>query len=215
MAAPEPTARPARARRTQADRRARSRAALLEATARGLSRVGYGNLVLEEVASEAGYSRGALYHQFRDKEALVLAAIEWVYETWFAEVGSVFYEDRPPVEALAELARRHAVYCRRDNAGMMVALRVEFSSRDHPIGDAVRMVMSELVDRVRGLIVAGRRDGSIPPGPPAKALAAAYLAAVEAAVIALAGRVGDDEEIAQRVAFGLLRAAGPELRRRS
>jgi AcrR family transcriptional regulator len=213
MAGLEPTARPARARRTQADRRARSRAALLEATSRGLSRVGYGNLVLEEVASEAGYTRGALYHQFRDKDALVLATIEWVYETWFAEVGSVFDEDLPPVEALAELARRHAVYCRRDNARMMVALRVEFSSRDHPIGDAVRMVMKELVDRVRRLIVAGRRDGTIPPGPPAKALAAASLAAVEAAVIALAGRVGDDEEIAQRIALGLLRCGGGSSRR--
>ncbi len=107
-----------------------------------------------------------------------------------------------------ELARRHAVYCRRDNARMMVALRLEFSSREHPLGDAVRREMAELVERVRKLIVAGRRDGSIPPGPPTKVLAAACLAAVEAAVIALAGRVDDDEEIAQRVALGLLNA-GP------
>ncbi len=198
MAAPE--------RRTQADRRARSRAALLEATARGLSRVGYGHLVLGAVAAEAGYTRGALYHQFRDKDELVLATIEWVHATWFAEVGSVFDDDLPPVEALVELARRHAVYCRRDNAGMMVALRVEFGSRDHRIGDAVRAVVRELVEQVRRLILAGRRDGTIPPGPPAATLAAAYLAAVEAAVIALAGRVADDEEVARRVALGVLGA---------
>ncbi|MGH2945647.1 MAG: TetR/AcrR family transcriptional regulator [Solirubrobacteraceae bacterium] len=215
MPARERTATSGRPRQTQAARRARSRAALLEATARGLSRVGYGNLVLEEVAAEAGYTRGALYHQFRDKEALVLATLEWVHETWYAEVGSVFVEDRPPVEALVELARRHAVYCRRDIARMMVALRVEFSSRDHPLGDAVRREMAELVERVRKLIAAGRRDGSIPPGPPAKVLAAACLAAVEAAVIALAGRVDDDEEVAQRVALGLLNAAGAEVRRGS
>ena len=55
-------------RRTQAGRSARSRSALLGSAARGLSRDGYGNLVLERVASEAGYTRGALYHQFRDKE---------------------------------------------------------------------------------------------------------------------------------------------------
>lgn len=47
---------------TQADRRARSRAALLESAARGLSRYGYGNLVLEQVARDAGFTRGALYH---------------------------------------------------------------------------------------------------------------------------------------------------------
>ena len=72
----------------QAERRARSRSALLESAARGLSRYGYGNLVLEQVAREAGYTRGALYHQFRDKEELALAVIEWVNENWIREVGS-------------------------------------------------------------------------------------------------------------------------------
>ena len=51
---------------SQAERSARSRGALLEAAARGLSRYGYGNLNLERVAAEAGYTRGALYHQFYD-----------------------------------------------------------------------------------------------------------------------------------------------------
>lgn len=208
MTAIKRTAAPGDGRLTQADRRARSRGALLEATARGLSRVGYGNLVLEEVAAQAGYTRGALYHQFRDKEALVLATIEWVHDTWYAEVGSVFDADLAPAEALVELARRHAVYCRRDIARVMVALRIEFASREHPVGDAVRAQMTDLIERVRRLIVAGRKDGSIPPGPPAVVLATASLAAIEGVVIALAGRVGEDEEIAQRVALGLLGAAG-------
>jgi AcrR family transcriptional regulator len=179
---------------------------LLEATARGISRAGYANLVLADVAAEAGYTRGALYHQFSDKDALVLATLEWVYETWYAEVGSVFDEELPPVEALAELARRHAIYCRRDIAGLMVTLRVELAARDHPVGDAVRAQIRELVGRVRRLIVAGRDDGSIPPGPPATVLAAAVMSAIEAVVIAFAGRPGDDEELARRVALALVSA---------
>jgi len=51
-----------RGRSTQVERSARTRSALVEAAAKGLSRYGYGNLVLEEVAREAGYTRGALYH---------------------------------------------------------------------------------------------------------------------------------------------------------
>jgi AcrR family transcriptional regulator len=196
-------------RRTQADRRARSRAALLEAAARGISRVGYGHLVLADVAAEAGYTRGALYHQFRDKDELVLATLEWVRITWFAEVGTVFDEDLPPLDAVAELARRHAVFCRRDIAGVMTAIRVEFGARDHPIRDALLAQQRELVTRVRALILAGRRDGTIPPGPPAAALAAATLASVEAAVIALAGRTDVDVDVAQRIALGLLAAPAP------
>lgn len=195
-------------RETQAARRARSRAALLEATARGLSHHGYGHLKLGDVAADAGYTRGAVYHQFADKDELVLATVEWVHETWFEEVGTAFVADLEPVEALTELARRHAVYCRRDIAGVMTALRVEFGAQDHPIGDAVRLIMAELVSGARELVRAGRAGGTIPPGPPATALAAAMLAAVEGAVIALAGHPENDEEIAERVALGVLGAAG-------
>src|SRR5215217_8601271 len=156
-------------------------------------------------SSDLGFTRGALYHQFREKDELVLAALAWVHDTWYAEVGSVFDADLPPLDALVEIARRHAVYCRRDNARMMVALRIELGSRDHPVGDVVRVKTKDLLARVRSVIVAGRRDGSIGPGPPAAVLAAASMAAIEGVVIALAGRVGDDEQIAQRVALGLLR----------
>jgi hypothetical protein len=45
---PAETPRP---RRSQVDRRAETRAALLEAAARGLSRYGYGNLNLADVAT--------------------------------------------------------------------------------------------------------------------------------------------------------------------
>ncbi len=195
------------ARLTQADRRARSRAALLEATARQISRAGYGSLNLEAVAAEAGYTRGALYHQFAGKEALALAAVAWVRETWWEEVGAAFDEPLPPHEALVELARRHAVYCRRDIAGVMAALRVEFAAREHPIGSAVREVAVELVGRLARLIEAGRAQGSIPPGPPARTLAAASLSAIEGALSALAGNPSDDEEVAERVARGLLGVA--------
>ena len=78
-------------RPTQADRSARTRGALLESAARGLSRYGYGNLALAEVAREAGYTRGALYHQFKDKEDLALSVIEWAFDTWrrrWASIGS-------------------------------------------------------------------------------------------------------------------------------
>lgn len=107
--APESATRP---RFTQAERSARTRSAQLESAARGLSRYGYGNLVLEQVAREAGYTRGALYHQFKDKEDLALAVLEWVDETWWREVGKPAERQPDPVAALLALARGHAVYCR-------------------------------------------------------------------------------------------------------
>ena len=159
------TVTPARGRFTQAERSARSRSALLESAARGLSRYGYGNLVLEEVAREAGYTRGALYHQFKDKEDLALAVIGWVYETWMREVGEVAAQHADPAAELLALARGHAVFCRRDIARVVMALRIEFSNQDHPVGQAIKQIAGTLVRRCARLIDAGRRAGTIPGLP--------------------------------------------------
>src|SRR5271166_1781764 len=175
-----------RTRRTQAERRALSRGALLESAARGLSRYGYGNLILEQVAADVGYTRGVIYHQFKDKEDLALAVIEWVDETWRHEVGRLVEQQLDPVAALIAMARGHAVLCRRDVARVAMALRVEFSGQDHPVGRELERVSDGLVKRCARLINAGRRDGSIPPGPPATAVAQALIGAIEGAVIALA-----------------------------
>jgi AcrR family transcriptional regulator len=191
-------------RRTQAERRARSRAALLEAAARGLSRHGYANLVLEDVAREAGYTRGALYHQFKDKEELALAVLRWADETWQAEVGHQVDQEPDPVSKLLSMARGHAVLCRRDIARVAMALGVEFSGQDHPVGREIEQIQEGLVRRVAKLINAGRRDGSIPPGPPAKTLAVALLGAMEGTVMTLAGRAPHDEELAARAVAGVL-----------
>src|SRR5436190_3323182 len=178
-----PTAQTSTRRRrpSQAERRARSRGALLESAARGLSRCGYGNLRLEEVARDAGYTRGALYHQFKDKEDLALAVLEWVDKSWQREVGSEIPPDADPVTALLTLARGHAIYCRRDVARVAMALRVEFSGQDHPIAREIVRIQEGLVKRLVRLINAGRKAGSIPPGPPAKAVALACMGALEGA----------------------------------
>ena len=191
--------------RSQAERRARSRSALLESAARGLSRYGYGNVVLADVAREAGYTRGALYHQFRDKEELALAVLAWVNETWTLEVGAPAEQEPDPAGALLALARGHAVYCRRDVARVMMALRVEFSGQDdHPVGREIERISRELVKRCARLINAGRREGSIPPGPPATVVAWAYWGALEGAVIAVAGQAPHDELLAARTVAGVL-----------
>jgi AcrR family transcriptional regulator len=203
------TAPATRRRSTQAERSARTRSALLESAARGLSRFGYGNLVLEEVAREAGYTRGALYHQFEDKEELALAVIEWVNENWMREVGAPAKLEPDPVAELIALARGHAVFCRRDIARVVMALRVEFSGQDHPVGREIERISETGVKRVARLIDAGRRDGSIPPGPPARAVALAFMGALEGAVIALAGQAPHDELLAARAVAGVLGLESP------
>jgi len=195
-------------RRTQAERSAQTRGALLASAARGLSRLGYGNLTLEQVAADAGYTRGALYHQFDGKEDLALAVVKWVASTWEHEVWEPAYrEARDPLAILAALARGHVVYCRRDIARVIMALRVEFAGREHPVGQTIERIVSANAERFAALIAAGREAGSIPAGPPADVLAIAAIGAMEGIAIQVAGSTPDDEVMAQRAMLGMLGVA--------
>ncbi len=64
-------------RRTQGQRSAETRRALLEATIRLLHDHGYSRLTTPDIAREAGISRGALNHHFESKEDLLISAIEF------------------------------------------------------------------------------------------------------------------------------------------
>ncbi|GAA4905030.1 TetR family transcriptional regulator [Stackebrandtia albiflava] len=196
-------------RRTQAERRARTRDALLEAAARRLSTHGYANLMLERVARDAGYSRGAVYHLFTNKEELALAVVTWVRDTWEAEVGRFAAAQTDPVEALTTIAHRHAVFCRRDVARVLMTLRVEFAGQEHPVGAAITEIIDRLDSECAALIAAGRANGTIPAGPPPRQTAAAYTAVVEAVGIELAGQDPHDITLMDRAARGVLGLPGP------
>lgn len=57
-------------------RKAQTRARLLEAAARVYARRGFDGATLDEVAAEAGYTKGAVYGHFGSKENLLLALWE-------------------------------------------------------------------------------------------------------------------------------------------
>ena len=73
-------------RRTQAERRAATRAALVRATVESLVELGYARTTTQEVQRRAGVSRGALTHQFTSKAELMLAAVDHLYEEFSASV---------------------------------------------------------------------------------------------------------------------------------
>jgi len=71
---------PSRKRRTQAERTAETREALLDATIRLLYRNGYSGTSTEAIAEEAGVSRGALHHHFGTRAQLMADVIGTVYD---------------------------------------------------------------------------------------------------------------------------------------
>ena len=79
------TAKPVQ-RRSQAERSAATRDALLDATIACLVENGYANTTTSRVAERAGVSRGAHLHHFQTRHALVAAAMERLAERRGAEL---------------------------------------------------------------------------------------------------------------------------------
>ncbi len=67
-------------KRTQAQRTAATRAALVVAARPLFAEYGYAAISTDQIARAAGVTRGALYHQFAGKEELFAAVVEQVEE---------------------------------------------------------------------------------------------------------------------------------------
>ncbi len=77
---PTTTAKAGSTRRSQAERSASTREALLDATIACLVEDGYASTTTSRVAERAGVSRGAHLHHFQTRNALVAAAMEHLAE---------------------------------------------------------------------------------------------------------------------------------------
>jgi AcrR family transcriptional regulator len=90
--------------RSQADRSAATRAALIGAARPLFAQEGFAAVGTETIVRAAGVTRGALYHQFADKTELFAAVVEAVEQDVMAQVLSTL-GDAGLTDPLDELAR--------------------------------------------------------------------------------------------------------------
>ncbi|HEX2038099.1 MAG TPA: TetR/AcrR family transcriptional regulator [Acidimicrobiales bacterium] len=88
-------------RRTQAERSAATRAALLRAARRLFTEKGFFATGREEIAQAAGVTRGALYHHFAGKEELFRAVLEELEQEVLARVAEQAVKAADPLDQLA------------------------------------------------------------------------------------------------------------------
>ncbi|MEM6105555.1 helix-turn-helix domain-containing protein [Mycobacterium sp. 050272] len=76
-------------RRTQEERSAATRDALISAARRLWGERGYAEVGTPEIAATAGVTRGAMYHQFADKAALFAEVVEVVEQDVMARMATI------------------------------------------------------------------------------------------------------------------------------
>jgi AcrR family transcriptional regulator len=94
------------ARLSRAERQAQTREELLDAAMRLFTRRGFHATSLDQVAAEAGYTKGAVYSNFRSKEDLFFALYERRVEAVVEQTRAELRRADPIEFAGAVLARR-------------------------------------------------------------------------------------------------------------
>jgi AcrR family transcriptional regulator len=172
---------PPKTRRTQADRSATTREALVAAARELFAAQGFAAVPADAIVTAAGVSRGALYHQFADKTALFEAVLEVVE----ADVAGRLAESvaaagiTEPVEALRYAVRTWLDICVEPEIHQIALL-------DAPsvLGWARwrEVCLSHVFGLVQGLLASGIEAGQI-RSLPARPLAHALMAAGDEAAL--------------------------------
>lgn len=112
-------------RRTQADRTATTRAALIAAGRRLFAEPGFARIGTEAIVSAADVSRGALYHHFGDKTELFAAVLEQVEREVAEELSTALREADPDGDFVAAMTGTVEVWldaCERPEVQRIVLL---------------------------------------------------------------------------------------------
>ncbi|WP_327143915.1 TetR/AcrR family transcriptional regulator [Nocardia sp. NBC_01327] len=138
------------ARLTRSESQARTRTDLL-VTARDLFLTeGYAKTSLERVAEEAGYSKGAVYSNFKTKSALCLEVLGLIHETKFGEVTELIEGD-DSLEARLERFQSWAERTLGDVGWTMLEFEFAIVARDDP---ALQAALVSSLGLVRGTVAA-------------------------------------------------------------
>ncbi len=82
-----------------------TRQAVLEAALKVFARKGFAQTGLEEVAKEAGFTRGAVYWHFGNKYEMFQAVLQECYERAGVRINRVLDSDQRPFEKIRQLMR--------------------------------------------------------------------------------------------------------------
>lgn len=95
-------------RLTRAESQAETRGRLLDAATSLFARVGIAATTVEQIAGEAGFTRGAFYSNFESKDELVVALLDERVNRTITEVGQLLEENPAPEAFFAALTEREA-----------------------------------------------------------------------------------------------------------
>ncbi len=172
----------------------RTRAALIEAATALLLDKGYEGTTLALLAKRVRMTKGAIYHHFADKEALLRAVIEHVRRRWKREVGAHIPQAGGALERLGALFEHQAHLIDADPSLCLLVTGLTLQSRSlgRELTATVEGMTADLARLVRGILADGQRAGAVRTDVDAEALAQWVVTILKAVSCSRAGDPSGD-----------------------
>jgi TetR/AcrR family transcriptional regulator, transcriptional repressor for nem operon len=153
-----------------------TRAIIVDAGQRIMSRKGFSAVGLTEVLSEAHVPKGSFYHYFESKDAFGEAMLEAYFDDYLADMDALLA--KPGLTGAERLMMYFAAW--RENQGafdcqgrcLAVKLGAEVADLSEPMRLALKSGTNGIIARMRTMIEAGIADGSLHVSDPAGDVAA-------------------------------------------
>jgi AcrR family transcriptional regulator len=132
---------------------------ILQAAQKLFANQGFVETNLNDVATQLGFRRQAVYHYFPSKEEILYELIARAGTAVEASAQSALDADLPPADKLAEIVRNHV----RQVLNNVDVFRIQFSELSKLSGDradALRRQIWGYVTSIARVIEAGQKDGT-------------------------------------------------------
>lgn len=147
-------------------RKARTRAALLAAAARVYARRGFDGATLDEVAAEAGYSKGAVYGHFGSKENLLLALMGEHLASEIAEQVMLFDRGERTWDRPLRGSERWMEHLEEDPDPFRLFIELwSYAQRDDRLREELAKGLRAMRTTLAGFAAAGAEDAGLQRSP--------------------------------------------------
>lgn len=162
--------------RTEKARATRER--IVRAATQLVSRKGYFHTTVDDVLLATRLTKGGFYAHFESKEDLGRAVIDHATQVFFDRVESHvhrFADPRDQLHALLEAYRLYAIGKAFDGGCFFVNLATEMDDQHEEFAGLVAARFAGFRDLVRGIVEAGKANGTFRSDAPSEGLAAAIV----------------------------------------
>jgi AcrR family transcriptional regulator len=159
--------------RVNAEVKAGTRRALLEAAARSFAEGGYGGANIDRVSEAAGLAKGTVYNYFPSKQAIFEAVLLQGCTLASEAVGAV--PDTAPVGDRLEAFVAGNLAWAKDNQALAVVIAKQLIGGDAQIRELILEASSRCVEKLVEILVAGEEREEIDLDGPPQALALTFL----------------------------------------